>query len=290
MSIGRIADALWHGAPPANEVNALQAQISKLRRLLPAGAITHRGGGYSLDVPTDLQHFERLLVEDDHDTALALWRGAPFGGLDDLELVAEASRMEQLRMQAFERWLGAEIDAGRHAEAAADLEVLTAAHPTHERLWALRMTALYGAGRQADAAAGLSGGAGRAASSSSAWNPGPSSRQPKLRSWRRMPRWRRPRPGPPVRSRATSLPTRTGSSGEHGRWRRWASSSVAIDSSRSSGREGPARRGSRAVARTLRPAGGAWFVELAGVYDDTGLEALVAGVLGVRAARDPSSR
>ena len=102
-------------------------------------------------MPTDLQHFERLLAEEDHHAALALLAGAAFGGLDDLELVAEASRLEQLRIQAFERWLGAEIDAGRHAEAAAHLEVLTEAHPTHERLWALRMTAAYRAGRQADA-------------------------------------------------------------------------------------------------------------------------------------------
>ena len=88
-------------------------------------------------MPTDLQHFERLLAEEDHRGARIV-AGAPFGGLDDLELVAEASRLEQLRIQAFERWLGAEIDAGRHAEAAAHLEVLTEAHPTHERLWALR--------------------------------------------------------------------------------------------------------------------------------------------------------
>ena len=288
VSIGRIADALWHGAPPANEVNALQAQISKLRRLLPAGAITHRGGGYSLDVPTDLQHFERLLAEDDHDTALALWRGAPFGGLDDLELVAEASRMEQLRMQAFERWLGAEIDAGRHAEAAAHLEVLTAAHPTHERLWALRMTALYGAGRQADALQAYQ--AARAVLVEQlGLEPGP-----ELKAAEAAILAQDASLAPTAARTARPLPGNLPADANRlvGRTREVEAVSELLGRHRLVTLIGPGGAGKTrlalAVARTLRPAGGAWFVELAGVYDDTGLEALVAGVLGVRAARDPS--
>ena len=58
-----------------------------------------------------------------------------------------------------EQWLGAvEIDLGRRVEtdapaAIGPLTELTANHPFHEGLWSLLMTALYRAGRQADALA-----------------------------------------------------------------------------------------------------------------------------------------
>ena len=43
VPVDRIAEVLWRERRPANEANALQAQVSKLRRLLPAGSISLRG-------------------------------------------------------------------------------------------------------------------------------------------------------------------------------------------------------------------------------------------------------
>ncbi|MGD9702985.1 MAG: BTAD domain-containing putative transcriptional regulator [Acidimicrobiia bacterium] len=288
VQIDRIVDALWRDEPPANEANALQAQVSKLRRLLPAGAISHQGRGYSLDVPTDVQRFEQLLADDRHDLALQLWRGAPFGGLDDLELIAEASRLEQLRMQALERWLGAEIAAGRHAEAAAQLEVLTATHPTHERLWALRMTALYGAGRQADALQAYQD-ARTVLVEQLGLEPGPELRAAEAAVLAHDPALSTAAP-PPRRPTLGNLPV--DANRLVGRAREIEAIAALLGRHRLVTLIGPGGAGKTrlalAVARTVHPAAGAWFVDLAGVHDGSGLETLVAGILGVRAARDPS--
>jgi len=56
-----------------------------------------------------------------------------------------------MRLAVLESRAEALLAAGRHGEVIAELETLTAAHPLRERLWSLRMLALYQAGRQADA-------------------------------------------------------------------------------------------------------------------------------------------
>jgi DNA-binding SARP family transcriptional activator len=54
-------------------------------------------------------------------------------------------------MNALEDCLSAEISAGDARGVLGELEALTVEHPLRERLWALRMLALYRSGRQADA-------------------------------------------------------------------------------------------------------------------------------------------
>jgi DNA-binding SARP family transcriptional activator len=83
--------------------------------------------------------------------ALALWRGPAFAGIDVPSVHTEAGRLEEMRLAALESRAEALLESGRHGEAIAELETLTAAHPLAERLWSLRMLALYRAGRQADA-------------------------------------------------------------------------------------------------------------------------------------------
>ena len=48
VSFDELADAAWPGSPPAGAANALQAQVSKLRRLLPGVTVESRDGGYAL--------------------------------------------------------------------------------------------------------------------------------------------------------------------------------------------------------------------------------------------------
>src|ERR1700722_7162169 len=64
-----------------------------------------------------------------------------------------ARRLEELRLETTVAFLSGEIDAGRAAARAGELEALVAEHPLHEKLTGLLMRALAAAGRQADALA-----------------------------------------------------------------------------------------------------------------------------------------
>src|SRR6185503_13175615 len=61
----------------------------------------------------------------------------------------------ELRWQALERRIEAELAAGRHVELIPELEMLVAEEPYRERLWRQLALAFYRAGRQADALAAI---------------------------------------------------------------------------------------------------------------------------------------
>ncbi|WP_446220031.1 AfsR/SARP family transcriptional regulator [Micromonospora sp. IBHARD004] len=174
VSADALTDALWGDQPPADATNALQLRVSKLRRaLVAAGAgadlLVTRAPGYQLAVApeaVDAYRFERLLVRArtattgdgpaaalaSFDKALRLWRGPALADVGDADwALAEGARLEELRLGAVEDRLELLLEAGRQAEAVADLELLVAAHPLRERLHRLLMLALYRSGRQADA-------------------------------------------------------------------------------------------------------------------------------------------
>ncbi|MBZ4322176.1 AfsR/SARP family transcriptional regulator, partial [Streptomyces huiliensis] len=85
--------------------------------------------------------------------ALALWRGTPFGDADTPYFTAERERWEQLRSAATEELAAVQIGLGRYGEAVAMLETALAGRPLWEKLWELRIRALAGLGRRADALA-----------------------------------------------------------------------------------------------------------------------------------------
>ena len=64
---------------------------------------------------------------------------------------AEIARLEDLRLTALEDRVEADLELGRHAELAPELQALVAANPMRERLCAQLMLALYRTGRQAEA-------------------------------------------------------------------------------------------------------------------------------------------
>jgi len=83
--------------------------------------------------------------------ALTLWRGDAFEGLDTAELRAPAGFLEQLRLDALQERMDAELALRRHQEVVGELRSLAAAYPGREGLWRLLMLALYRSGRLGDA-------------------------------------------------------------------------------------------------------------------------------------------
>ena len=81
-----------------------------------------------------------------------LWHGSPLADVPPTPLVeAEAERLTELRLDAAELRITAELACGRHAQAVAEIRRLLADHPLREGLWLLMMRALDGAGRHAEA-------------------------------------------------------------------------------------------------------------------------------------------
>ncbi len=84
--------------------------------------------------------------------ALALWRGEPFEDVESDSLRRdEAGRLAEMRADALERRIEADLRLGRHRELIGELTALTAAQPLRETFRAQLMLALYRAGRRADA-------------------------------------------------------------------------------------------------------------------------------------------
>jgi DNA-binding SARP family transcriptional activator len=165
VSTDRIVDALWGEQPPRTAATSLQNFVSQLRKLLGPETLVTKPPGYELRLAgeqLDLQRFRRLVDEARGEPpeeraerlrrALALWRGPPLADLGFESFAqSEIVRLEEFRLAVIEDRVEAELEAGRHAELAGELETLAEEHPLRERLRAQLMLALYRAGRQAEA-------------------------------------------------------------------------------------------------------------------------------------------
>jgi predicted ATPase/DNA-binding SARP family transcriptional activator len=153
--------------PPAGAANAVQAQVSRLRRSLSADMIDFHGHGYRLSAnpeDVDAHRFERLsregrrLLATGHHAgaaamlreALELWRGPALVDLPHGR--GQAVRLEDLRLAATEDLVEAEL-ALPEGTSVAGLRELVSAHPLRERPRGQLMRALHAAGRQAEALA-----------------------------------------------------------------------------------------------------------------------------------------
>ncbi|ARX87420.1 SARP family transcriptional regulator [Streptomyces alboflavus] len=164
----RLVDWIWGERPPADEANALQVLVSRLRRVLPEGSVEAESGGYRLAVAADavdVSRFERLLgrarAADDVArraellrSALELWRGAALADIaphGSDAFVAAATRLDELRLAALADRVDADIRLGRGAGLVSELTELVATHPLREGLVAALMRALAEAGRGSEA-------------------------------------------------------------------------------------------------------------------------------------------
>ncbi len=169
VSADLLIDVLWGDGQASNPANALQAQIGQLRRTFGASAILTSEAGYALAIgpeDVDVVQFGQLVAEGrrlagDGETVLAsvalgealgLRRGEPLAEFADAGFAdAERAHLNELTLVATEARAGADLTLGRHGELAGELEALCRQHPLRERLWELRILALYRAGRQAEA-------------------------------------------------------------------------------------------------------------------------------------------
>jgi DNA-binding SARP family transcriptional activator len=167
-----LVNEVWQDAAPETAANLVSIYVLRLRRLMgdtDGSLLRTRAPGYQLRVgaaDSDVQVFEAL-VQDGRRAlaagdgqgaagllaeALALWRGSPLADVPATPLVdAEAERLAELRLDARELRITAELACGGHAQVIPELRRLLADHPLREGLWALLMRALDGAGRHAEA-------------------------------------------------------------------------------------------------------------------------------------------
>ena len=176
VSTDLLIEDLYGEELPAHPLNALQVQVSYLRKILSDAGMEDmlrtEGTGYRLVVErtaVDSGQFELLIdqarrladeaTSDDLpealecvDEALALWRGSPLEDVAHRDFaVGEIARLAELRLSARELRAELHLALGHHREIVPDLAALSEEHPLRERAHELLMVALYRAGRQADA-------------------------------------------------------------------------------------------------------------------------------------------
>ena len=171
VSTDELVELVWDGAPPPTGMRTVRSYMARLRHALgPAVAarIVTRDPGYLCRVATDemdMLHFEALCARGREALrarewaktaratadALGLWRGTPLLDVPSQALRDQiVPRLEQLRVQALEDRITAELALGRHDGVVPDLREAIATHPLHEHFHTQLMVALARAGRQAE--------------------------------------------------------------------------------------------------------------------------------------------
>jgi predicted ATPase/DNA-binding SARP family transcriptional activator len=164
VPLDRLIDELYGSEPPTDAANALQGQVSRLRRALgDASLIEFHPAGYRLALAAehvDAHRFAELAAEGQQaleqgdprgaesllSEALQLWRGP---ALADVDAPDHATRLEQQRSAATSALIAARIRLG-NADVQ-EISDLVARHPLDERLRGYLMQALNQQGRQAEA-------------------------------------------------------------------------------------------------------------------------------------------
>uniref|UniRef100_UPI000B0FFDD2 AfsR/SARP family transcriptional regulator n=1 Tax=Streptomyces neyagawaensis TaxID=42238 RepID=UPI000B0FFDD2 len=187
VSMDRMVDELWRGAPPARATVSLQVYVSNLRRLLeperppraPAAVLLSSHPGYALRLPEEAVDAWRFAarverarrapatqVRESLTEALGWWHGPAFHEHEDETwAVPEAARLDALRAEARELVVAAGLFTGHAAEVAPTAEAMVRERPLREEGWRLLALAHWATDRRGDALAALR----RARSTSTRW-------------------------------------------------------------------------------------------------------------------------
>ena len=173
VSADRLIDELWGEDPPPTARTVVYGLVSRLRGLLepgrakaqPGALLQRFGSGYRFAIEpeaVDAHRFKRLIDESRGapeevravklSAALSLWRGPALADFVYQPFAQRAiTALEDLRIQATEDRIEADLALGRAADLVPELEQLIQEHPFRERLRGSLMLGLYRCGRQADA-------------------------------------------------------------------------------------------------------------------------------------------
>jgi DNA-binding SARP family transcriptional activator len=169
-----LAQMIWDGAPPPSVLATTRGYVMRLRhRLGPVvgSRILTRSPGYLIqlaDNELDLLQFSDLyrqagiamrrgawetastLLRD----AISLWRGPALEDVPSDALRREhVPPLEEMRLQALDWRIDADLNLDRNAEIIPELQNLAVKYPLRERFHAHLMLALYRCGRQAESLA-----------------------------------------------------------------------------------------------------------------------------------------
>jgi DNA-binding SARP family transcriptional activator len=171
VSLSDLGEVVWGDRPPPSARVSVQNHVMRLRRsLADAGSrIRTQPPGYLICVEADELDVTRFGAHADAarvaardraweaaaaqaGAALALWRGEPLADVgSDVLASREGPRLAEMRLQAVETRIDADLHLGRHAEVITELRQLAATHRLRERLHGLLMLALYQDGRRGEA-------------------------------------------------------------------------------------------------------------------------------------------
>jgi DNA-binding SARP family transcriptional activator len=169
-----IINVVWADRPPSYASNLVQKYVGQIRRFLGDASATHprselislHPSGYQIQLPdddVDLLRFRRAVAAAQNPevealesivSALDLWRGQSFGGLPPSvrgHLAFYAIDAEYLSAVCRSARLG--LTLGQSSRVLPALKKAVSWRPLDEKIHALWMLALAGAGRQAEALA-----------------------------------------------------------------------------------------------------------------------------------------
>jgi predicted ATPase/DNA-binding SARP family transcriptional activator len=168
----RLLEDLWGADAVTTRRNTLQSKVARLRRALRDPlAIVSGDDGYRLAVePSEVDALtvlrdtvaaaQMLRTGDARDAAdlstasLGHYHGDVLPGAGDGDWVtAHRARLDEARMALIETRLSAQLELGETGDLIGELEAAVKMYAYREGLWQLLITALYRAGRQADALA-----------------------------------------------------------------------------------------------------------------------------------------
>jgi DNA-binding SARP family transcriptional activator len=177
VHVDTIIEELWGPNPPRSAVTIVQTYIYHLRKVFAAEKLDPPGKpllatrppGYLLHAEpeqVDAEVFERLvqegrdLKEKDRprqaaatlSRALGMWVGPALDGVPQGRLLqAHVVHLEELRINALEMRIQADITLGKHGELIAELRSLTCAYPFHEWFHGQLISVLSRSGRRSEA-------------------------------------------------------------------------------------------------------------------------------------------